>query len=52
MLGWYVEVPDLVVFAYINKSSFPLVFYEYLHLLLCGFDGFYIIASILVICLL
>jgi len=28
MVGWYVEVLDLVGFAYVNKRSFPLVFYE------------------------
>ena len=26
MVRWYVEVIDLVGFAYVNKSLFPLVF--------------------------
>jgi len=27
MVGWYVAVPNLVGFAYVNKIYFPLVFY-------------------------
>lgn len=50
MVGWYVEVPIWMDFAYVNKSSFPLVFHEYLNLLLCGFDACSIIIIILVAC--
>ena len=27
MVRWYAKVPELVGFAYVNKSSFPLMFY-------------------------
>ena len=49
MVRLYVEVPDLVGFAYVHKISFPCVFHEYLYLLLCGFDGCSIIDIIMVI---
>lgn len=49
-VGWYKEVPDLVGVSYVNKSSFPLIFREYLYLLLCGLDGCYIIFIIMVVC--
>ena len=39
MVRWYVEVPDLVGFVYVNMITFPLVIHEYLYLLLCGFYG-------------
>jgi len=44
------EVLDLVGFSYVNKSSFPLVFHEYLYLLLFGFYNCSIMDIILVIC--
>ena len=50
MVGWYVEVPDLVWFSYVNRSFFPLVFYEYMCLSLCGFNGCFFIDISLVIC--
>jgi len=37
-------------FAYVNKEYFPIVFYEYFYLLLCGFGGCSMMVTILVIC--
>jgi len=37
-------------FSCVNKSYFPVVFHEYLYLLLCVFDGCYITIINLVIC--
>ena len=50
MVEWYMEAPDLVGFRYVNTSYFPLIFHQYLYLLLCGFDGCSIIFIILVMC--
>jgi len=42
--------PNLVGFCICNKSYLPLVFHEYLYLLLCGLDGYSVNVTILVIC--
>jgi len=39
-----------LAFAYVNKSSFPLLFHEYLNFLLSGVDGCSIMVIIMVIC--
>ena len=52
MVEWYMEVLELVGFSYVNNSSFPLVIYEYLFLLLCVFYGYPIIFISMVICFL